>query len=241
MRALILSTYVKFINLFPEIKPQIQQILSSDSQSRNSSQELQQRAIEYLQLSTIATPDVLVRECCSWYTVCIAGNFRLFFTFFTPWAKYISHEFFCPRLMITYIHRAYGNLYHMGENNYLYTHVTCWVSKTIYWIWCTIIKYTFCEKSCPTTYTRVLLQTSILYTLSFSSLSLSPLSFSLSLSISHTPHRQLFLKKCQHFPSANQHFSPSSTSQHRGRPNCTRCWGRSQWVEPRGRKNLLPL
>ena len=51
---LILSIYVKFINLFPEIKPQIQQILSSDSQ------ELQQRAIEYLQLSTIATPDVLV-------------------------------------------------------------------------------------------------------------------------------------------------------------------------------------
>ena len=58
--ALILSTYVKFINLFPEIKPQIQQILSSDSQSRNGNQELQQRAIEYLQLTTIATPDVLV-------------------------------------------------------------------------------------------------------------------------------------------------------------------------------------
>ena len=58
-RVLILSTYVKLINLFPEIKPQIQQILSSDSQSRNSSQELQQRAIEYLQLTTIATPDVL--------------------------------------------------------------------------------------------------------------------------------------------------------------------------------------
>ena len=61
-RALILSTYVKFISLFPEIKPQIQQVLSSDSQSRNGSQELQQRAIEYLQLSTIATPDVLVSQ-----------------------------------------------------------------------------------------------------------------------------------------------------------------------------------
>ena len=59
-RALILSTYVKFINLFPEIKPQIQKFLSSDSQSRNGNQELQQRAIEYLQLTTIATPDVLV-------------------------------------------------------------------------------------------------------------------------------------------------------------------------------------
>ena len=59
-RALILSTYVKFINLFPEIKPQIQQILSSDNQSHNGNQELQQRAIEYLQLTTIATPDVLV-------------------------------------------------------------------------------------------------------------------------------------------------------------------------------------
>ena len=63
-RALILSTYVKFINLFPEIKPQIQQVLSSDSQSRNGNQELQQRAIEYLQLTTIATPDVLVQ--CMW-------------------------------------------------------------------------------------------------------------------------------------------------------------------------------
>ena len=61
-RALILSTYVKFINLFTDIKPQIQQILSSDSQSRNGNQELQQRAIKYLQLTTctIATPDVLV-------------------------------------------------------------------------------------------------------------------------------------------------------------------------------------
>ena len=122
-RALILSTYVKFINLFPEIKPQIQQILSSDSQSRNGSQELQQRAIEYLQLTTIATPDVLVRKYCGWYCMYsqkfLPGEkkFRLFHPLseiYIPWV-------FCPRLMITYIHRTYGNLYHMGENNNLYT------------------------------------------------------------------------------------------------------------------------
>ena len=40
MQALILSTYIKFINLFPKIEPQIQQILLLDSQSRNGSQEL---------------------------------------------------------------------------------------------------------------------------------------------------------------------------------------------------------
>ncbi|XP_030053830.1 AP-2 complex subunit alpha-1 isoform X1 [Microcaecilia unicolor] len=58
-RALLLSTYIKFINLFPETKPTIQEVLRSDSQIRNSDVELQQRAVEYLKLSSIASTDVL--------------------------------------------------------------------------------------------------------------------------------------------------------------------------------------
>ena len=59
-RALLLSTYIKFINLYPEIKQHIQDILSQDSQSRNADLELQQRAIEYLKMSHIASHDLMV-------------------------------------------------------------------------------------------------------------------------------------------------------------------------------------
>jgi len=58
-KALLLSAYIKFINLFPEIKNHIQEILRSDTNLRNADTELQQRALEYLQLSSIATQDVL--------------------------------------------------------------------------------------------------------------------------------------------------------------------------------------
>lgn len=59
-RALLLSAYIKFINLFPETKSTIQEVLRCDSQIRNSDVELQQRAVEYLKLSSIASTDVLV-------------------------------------------------------------------------------------------------------------------------------------------------------------------------------------
>ncbi|XP_064868064.1 AP-2 complex subunit alpha-2 isoform X2 [Oncorhynchus nerka] len=58
-RALLLSTYIKFINLFPEVKGTIQEVLRSDSQLRNADVELQQRAVEYLRLSSIASTDIL--------------------------------------------------------------------------------------------------------------------------------------------------------------------------------------
>uniref|UniRef100_A0A336M3M0 AP-2 complex subunit alpha n=1 Tax=Culicoides sonorensis TaxID=179676 RepID=A0A336M3M0_CULSO len=58
-RALLLSTYIKFINLFPEIKSTIQDIFRQDSNLRSADAELQQRASEYLQLSIVASTDVL--------------------------------------------------------------------------------------------------------------------------------------------------------------------------------------
>lgn len=59
-RALLLSAYIKFVNLFPEVKATIQDVLRSDSQLRNANVELQQRAVEYLRLSTVASTDILV-------------------------------------------------------------------------------------------------------------------------------------------------------------------------------------
>lgn len=58
-RALLLSTYIKFVNLFPEIKTQIQEVFKQHSNLRSADAELQQRASEYLQLSIIASTDVL--------------------------------------------------------------------------------------------------------------------------------------------------------------------------------------
>jgi len=58
-KALLLSSYIKLINLFPEIKSAIQDVLRSDVNVKNADTELQQRSIEYLFLSNIASQDVL--------------------------------------------------------------------------------------------------------------------------------------------------------------------------------------
>lgn len=58
-RALLLTTFVKFINLFPEIKADIQAVLKADSNSRSADVELQQRTSEYLSLSQKVSSDVL--------------------------------------------------------------------------------------------------------------------------------------------------------------------------------------
>jgi AP-2 complex subunit alpha len=58
-RSLLLSTYMKFINLFPEIKPYVQEVLRHDSNYRSSDVEIQQRATEYLRLSEVCSPTVL--------------------------------------------------------------------------------------------------------------------------------------------------------------------------------------
>lgn len=60
-KALLLSTFVKFVNLFPEIKPQLLQTFSFYSHSSDS--ELQQRACEYLALASLPTDDLLRTVC----------------------------------------------------------------------------------------------------------------------------------------------------------------------------------
>lgn len=60
-RAMILSSFVKFVNLFPEIKPQLLQIFRLYSYSPDS--ELQQRAFEYLSMATLPTDDLLRTVC----------------------------------------------------------------------------------------------------------------------------------------------------------------------------------
>ncbi|KAF1814728.1 Adaptor protein complex AP-2 alpha subunit [Eremomyces bilateralis CBS 781.70] len=60
-RAIILSSFVKFVNLFPEIKPQLLQVFKTYSHSLES--ELQQRACEYLALAELPTDDLLRTVC----------------------------------------------------------------------------------------------------------------------------------------------------------------------------------
>lgn len=60
-RAMILSSFVKFVNLFPEIKPQLLHIFRLYCHSPDS--ELQQRAFEYLSLATLPNDDLLRTVC----------------------------------------------------------------------------------------------------------------------------------------------------------------------------------
>ena len=50
---------MKFINLFPEIKHQIQVVYRNEANIKNADVEIQQRTVEYLKLSQIAGADVL--------------------------------------------------------------------------------------------------------------------------------------------------------------------------------------
>ena len=60
-RAILLSSFVKFVNLFPEIKPQLLVVFKAYSHTLDS--ELQQRACEYLTLATLPTDDLLRTVC----------------------------------------------------------------------------------------------------------------------------------------------------------------------------------
>ncbi|KAF2767165.1 Adaptor protein complex AP-2 alpha subunit [Teratosphaeria nubilosa] len=60
-RAMILSAFIKFVNLFPEIKPQLLQAFRLYSHTLDS--ELQQRACEYLALATMPSDDLLRTVC----------------------------------------------------------------------------------------------------------------------------------------------------------------------------------
>jgi AP-2 complex subunit alpha len=60
-RAIILSSFIKFVNLFPEIKPRLMYVFQAYSHTLDS--ELQQRACEYLALSSLPTDDLLRTVC----------------------------------------------------------------------------------------------------------------------------------------------------------------------------------
>lgn len=60
-RALLLTTYVKFVNLFPEIKGQVLTVFNQYRYVLDS--ELQQRACEYLAISTMPEDDMLQTVC----------------------------------------------------------------------------------------------------------------------------------------------------------------------------------
>lgn len=60
-RAMILSCFVKFVNLFPEIKPQLLEAFEVFSHTLDP--ELQQRACEYLALANMPTDDLLRTVC----------------------------------------------------------------------------------------------------------------------------------------------------------------------------------
>lgn len=60
-RAIILSSFIKFVNLFPEIKPQLLQVFRAYSHTLDS--ELQQRACEYLALASLPTDELLRIVC----------------------------------------------------------------------------------------------------------------------------------------------------------------------------------
>ncbi|KAK4188792.1 putative AP-2 complex subunit alpha [Podospora australis] len=60
-RGMILSCFVKYLNLFPEIKPQIVNVFNVYSHTLDP--ELQQRACEYLTLASMPTDDLLRTVC----------------------------------------------------------------------------------------------------------------------------------------------------------------------------------
>jgi len=60
-KAIILSSFIKFVNLFPEIKPRLLYVFQAYSHTLDS--ELQQRACEYLALACLPTDDLLRTVC----------------------------------------------------------------------------------------------------------------------------------------------------------------------------------
>ena len=60
-RAILLSTFLKFVNLFPEIKIQLLQVFHLYSHTLDA--ELQQRACEYLALATLPSDELLRTVC----------------------------------------------------------------------------------------------------------------------------------------------------------------------------------
>lgn len=60
-KGIILSCYIKYVNLFPEIKPRLMYVFQAYSHTLDS--ELQQRACEYFALASLPTDDLLRTVC----------------------------------------------------------------------------------------------------------------------------------------------------------------------------------
>lgn len=60
-KAILLSSFIKFVNLFPEIKPQLLEVFRTYSHTLDS--EIQQRACEYLVLATLPSDELLRTVC----------------------------------------------------------------------------------------------------------------------------------------------------------------------------------
>ena len=60
-RAILLSSFIKFVNLFPEIRPQLMRVFHAYNHTLDS--ELQQRAFEYLSLANLPKDDLLRTVC----------------------------------------------------------------------------------------------------------------------------------------------------------------------------------
>lgn len=58
-RALLLTTYMKFLNLYPELKREIQLIFRQKCNIESADEEIQQRAVEYLRLSQVGSKSLL--------------------------------------------------------------------------------------------------------------------------------------------------------------------------------------
>lgn len=58
-KALLLTSFMKFINIYPDLKDEVHFMLKDKRNIQNEDEEIQQRAVEYLKLSEIASRDLL--------------------------------------------------------------------------------------------------------------------------------------------------------------------------------------
>lgn len=58
-KSILLTVFIKFLNLYPDMKDEIQSILRDKSNMQSANEEIQQRAVEYLKLSEVVPKTLL--------------------------------------------------------------------------------------------------------------------------------------------------------------------------------------